>query len=58
MPELILGPMLRYLDESQATVWVETDGPCGGVHVARQYEAVGAIAGMPSFWIAAGSREG
>jgi hypothetical protein len=28
MPELILGPMLRYLDESQATIWVETDGPC------------------------------
>jgi hypothetical protein len=28
MPKLILGPMVRYLDESQATVWVETDGPC------------------------------
>ena len=28
MPELILGPMLRYLDESQATIWVETDAPC------------------------------
>jgi hypothetical protein len=28
VPELILGPMLRYLDESQATIWVETDGPC------------------------------
>jgi hypothetical protein len=26
--ELILGPMLRYLDETGATVWVETDGPC------------------------------
>jgi hypothetical protein len=28
MAELILGPMLRYLDERQATVWVETDAPC------------------------------
>lgn len=28
MPDLVLGPMLRYLDEHQATVWVETDGPC------------------------------
>ena len=28
MPELILGPMLRYLDEREATVWVETDAPC------------------------------
>jgi hypothetical protein len=28
VPELILGPILRYLDESQATIWVETDGPC------------------------------
>ena len=28
MPELILGPILRYLDETQATIWVETDGPC------------------------------
>jgi hypothetical protein len=28
MPELILGPLLRYVDETEATVWVETDGPC------------------------------
>jgi PhoD-like phosphatase len=28
VPELILGPMVRYLDDRQATVWVETDGPC------------------------------
>jgi hypothetical protein len=25
---LVLGPILRYLDEHQATVWVETDAPC------------------------------
>jgi hypothetical protein len=26
--DLILGPMLRYLDETSATVWVETDAAC------------------------------
>jgi hypothetical protein len=25
---LILGPALRYVDETDATVWVETDAPC------------------------------
>ena len=28
MPDLVLGPLLRYIDETQADVWVETDGPC------------------------------
>jgi hypothetical protein len=28
MADLILGPLLRYLDEHSATVWVETDAPC------------------------------
>ena len=28
MAELLLGPLLRYVDEVQATVWVETDAPC------------------------------
>lgn len=28
MPELILGPLLRYVDETSATVWVEADSPC------------------------------
>ncbi len=27
-PQLLLGPLLRYVDESRATVWVETDRPC------------------------------
>ena len=27
-PNLILGPLLRYAGETNATVWVETDGPC------------------------------
>jgi len=28
VPDLILGPMLRYVDENTATVWVETSAPC------------------------------
>lgn len=28
MADLILGPILRYVDETAATVWVETDRPC------------------------------
>ncbi|HEV2075439.1 MAG TPA: hypothetical protein VGR10_04325, partial [Thermoleophilaceae bacterium] len=27
-PRLVLGPMLRYAGEREATVWVETDDPC------------------------------
>ncbi|UFP95929.1 alkaline phosphatase D family protein [Gloeobacter morelensis] len=26
--KLLLGPLLRYVGESDATLWVETDGPC------------------------------
>lgn len=28
MPKLVLGPLLRHLGPTEATVWVETDGPC------------------------------
>ena len=28
MPRLLLGPLLRYVDETQATIWVETDAAC------------------------------
>jgi PhoD-like phosphatase len=28
MAKLILGPLLRYVSETEATVWVETDGSC------------------------------
>ncbi|MFL5872645.1 MAG: alkaline phosphatase D family protein [Solirubrobacterales bacterium] len=28
MPELLLGPILRYVSETEATVWVETSDPC------------------------------
>src|SRR5918998_6015025 len=27
MPELVLGPLLRYVGETEATIWVETDEP-------------------------------
>ena len=27
MPSLLLGPLVRYVGETEATVWVETDGP-------------------------------
>ncbi len=28
MAELVLGPVLRYVSDTEATVWVETDGAC------------------------------
>jgi hypothetical protein len=28
VPLLVLGPLLRYVGETEATVWVETDAPC------------------------------
>ena len=28
MAQLVLGPLLRYVSETHATVWVETDAPC------------------------------
>ncbi|MDQ3724266.1 MAG: alkaline phosphatase family protein [Actinomycetota bacterium] len=28
MPDLVLGPLLRYVSDTEATIWVETDAPC------------------------------
>jgi hypothetical protein len=28
VPKLILGPLLRYVGETEAVIWVETDSPC------------------------------
>ncbi len=28
MPELLIGPLVRHVGSTDATVWVETDGPC------------------------------
>jgi hypothetical protein len=44
VPELIVGPMLRYLNDREATVWVETDGACEVEilgHSARTFEVHG-----------------
>jgi hypothetical protein len=44
MPRLVLGPLLRHLGSSDATVWVETDGPCEVEvldHRARTFEVEG-----------------
>ena len=41
-PEILVGPMLRYVDSTDATVWVEVSAPCtvtiraGGSEVAEQ----------------------
>lgn len=44
MPELVLGPLLRYVSETEATVWVETDGPCE-VEVLGRREPTFGVAG-------------
>ena len=41
MTGLRLGPLLRYVDEDTATVWVETDAPCGPRCAARARRAGG-----------------
>src|SRR3712207_4525154 len=47
-PNLILGPLLRHVGSSDATVWVETDAPCevevpveGSSHSSRTFEVQG-----------------
>ncbi|HEY5709825.1 MAG TPA: alkaline phosphatase D family protein [Solirubrobacterales bacterium] len=44
MPELVLGPLLRYVSETEATVWVETDEPCE-VEVLGRRERTFGVAG-------------
>ena len=55
MPALILGPVLRYVDETQATLWVETDAPCEveilghterTFHVSGHHYALVAVGGL------------
>jgi hypothetical protein len=44
MAKLVLGPLLRYVSEDEATVWVETDSPCEAKvldHTARTFEVEG-----------------
>jgi hypothetical protein len=43
-PALVLGPLLRYIGETEATVWVETDRSCQVEvlgHAARTFEVAG-----------------
>src|SRR5688500_4291726 len=44
MPKLLVGPLLRYVGKTDATVWVETDEPCEVEvlgHTARTFEIEG-----------------
>ena len=36
MPDLVLGPLLRYVSDTEATVWVETDAPCEVAALGRK----------------------
>ncbi len=43
-PVLVLGPLLRYISETEATIWVETDRACQVEvlgHAARTFEVAG-----------------
>src|SRR5437868_204719 len=43
-PRLVLGPLLRYVSETAATIWVETDRACQVEilgHQARTFEVTG-----------------
>jgi hypothetical protein len=44
MPDLLLGPLLRYVSETEATVWVETSETCE-VEVLGQRERTFGVAG-------------
>jgi hypothetical protein len=44
MPELVLGPLLRYVSETEATIWVETSEPCE-VDVLGRLEPTFSVAG-------------
>jgi PhoD-like phosphatase len=42
--ELVLGPLLRYVSESEATIWVETSAPCE-VEILGRREPTFSVAG-------------
>ena len=44
MAKLVLGPLLRYVSDTEATVWVETSAPCE-VEVLGRREPTFAVAG-------------
>ena len=45
MPALVLGPMLRYVDERVATIWVQTDVACE-VEILGTRERTWCLSGM------------
>ena len=48
-PRLVVGPLLRYVDETAATIWVETDRACQVEilgHQARTFEVSGHYYGL------------
>ncbi|HEU0102543.1 MAG TPA: alkaline phosphatase D family protein [Mycobacteriales bacterium] len=56
MVSLVLGPLLRFVGDGCATVWVETDAPCevevlgctsGTFHVAGHHYALVQVTGLP-----------
>jgi hypothetical protein len=44
MTTLLLGPLLRYVSETEATIWVETSGPCE-VSILGRRERTFSVAG-------------
>jgi PhoD-like phosphatase len=44
MEEIVVGPLLRYVSETEATVWVETSGPCE-VEILGRTERTFGVAG-------------
>lgn len=56
VPRLVLGPLLRYVGPTEATIWVETDAPCEvevlgcsdrTFHVAGHHYALVHVTGLP-----------
>lgn len=41
MPDLVLGPLLRYVSQTEATVWVETSEPCEVEVLGRREQTFG-----------------
>ena len=41
MAKLVLGPLLRYVGETDATIWVETDSPCEVEILGRKAKTFG-----------------
>jgi hypothetical protein len=56
MPQLILGPLLRYVGETDAVIWVETDTPCE-VEVLGARERTFSVCGHHYALVCAGDLE-